>query len=57
MMSEKCWKCLIPVHSVYCDCSYVDLFGRCTASKKQYDACRFYIIEEKNYRSMRCKYE
>ncbi len=54
-MSEKCRKCLIPVHSAYCGCAYVDLFDCCTAPKEQYDACRFYINEEKNY--MRCKHE
>ena len=54
-MNEKCHKCLRPYHAVYCDCAYVDLFGRCTTPKAQYDYCKFYVNKEKNY--MRCKYE
>lgn len=55
VMSKKCWKCKRPYHAAYCGCAYVDLFGRCTASKEQRDYCKFYVNEEKNY--MRCKYE
>lgn len=54
-MSEKCRKCLRPFHSAYCGCAYIDLFDCCTASKEQYDYCKYYVNEEKNY--MRCKYE
>lgn len=55
MMSEKYPECLRPFYSSYYGCAYVDLFDSCTASKEQYDSCRFYINEEKNY--MRCKCE
>lgn len=37
---NKCCKCLRPYHSVYCDCAYVDLFGRCTAPKEQFEYCK-----------------
>lgn len=55
MMSEKGRKCLRPFYSAYYGCAYIDLFDCCTASKEQYDSCKFYMNEEKNY--MRCKYE
>lgn len=28
-MNEKCCKRLVPYRAIYCDCAYVDLFGRC----------------------------
>lgn len=48
-MSEKTRKCLRPFHSAYCGCAYVDLFDCCNAPKEQYDSCKFYVNEEKNY--------
>ena len=36
-------------------CLKTIIFGRCTASKKQHDSCRFYMNADKNY--MKCKYE
>lgn len=54
MMSEKYLKCLRPLYACRYGCAYV-VWGHCTASKEQYDCCRFYVNEEKNY--MRCKYE
>lgn len=47
MMNEKSRKCLRPFHSAYHGCAYIDLFDYCTASKEQYDSCKFYVNEEK----------
>ena len=48
-MSEKYRKCLRLFHSAYYGCAYIDLFDCCTAPKEQYDSCKFYVNEEKNY--------
>ena len=48
-MSEKYPKCLRPLYDCRYDCAYV-VWEHCTASKEQYDSCRFYMNEEKNYK-------
>lgn len=46
--------CVRPVYACKYDCAYV-VWGNCTAPKIQYESCKCYVNEDKNY--MRCKYE
>lgn len=53
-MSEKYLKCLRPIYAYRYGCAYV-VWGDCAAPKIQYESCKCYMNEDKNY--MRWKHE
>lgn len=46
--------CVRPIYVYKYDCAYA-VWGCCTAPEKQYESCKCYMNEDKNF--IRCKYE